>query len=143
MTRVVDANVVIPWYVEDEGSEAACQLIGASLVAPSFLLTEVGNIVWKKVKRKEIVASHALAILAEVEVVIPRIADEPHHSRALEIALTLAYPVYDCLYLALAEALGIPLVTADVKLWNRCKGSEFEEMIESLTSPDALTKTGW
>jgi predicted nucleic acid-binding protein len=37
----------------------------------------------------------------------------PLAARAAALARKLDHPVYDCLYLALAEAEGAPLVTAD------------------------------
>jgi predicted nucleic acid-binding protein len=44
---------------------------------------------------------------------------ERHSSVALSLALALGHPVYDTTYLALAQALGIPMVTADQRLVNK------------------------
>jgi predicted nucleic acid-binding protein len=37
-------------------------------------------------------------------------------ARALELAVDLRHPIYDCLYLALAERERAPIVSADAKL---------------------------
>jgi predicted nucleic acid-binding protein len=37
-------------------------------------------------------------------------------ARALELAVDLRHPIYDCLYLALAERERAPIVSADARL---------------------------
>ena len=44
----------------------------------------------------------------------------------------LDHPVYDCLYLALAEAEDARLVTADQRLLTRLRGSAWEELARPL-----------
>jgi len=46
--------------------------------------------------------------------------------RALQIATELRHPVYDCFYLALAEAEDAAVVTADRRLVQRLSGTEWE-----------------
>jgi predicted nucleic acid-binding protein len=53
-------------------------------------------------------------------------------SRAVELALDLDRPVYDCFYLALAEAEKVRLVTADRRLQNRLGGTPWAASIRSL-----------
>ena len=48
-----------------------------------------------------------------------------HASRATAIARELDHPVYDCFYLAVSEALDVPLVTADGRLLARVAGTTF------------------
>ncbi len=45
--------------------------------------------------------------------------DELRLDAAISLACELKHPVYDCLYLALADSLGIALVTADQKFANK------------------------
>ena len=52
--------------------------------------------------------------------------------RALAIALDLRHPVYDCFYLALAEARGSRLVTADDRLLRVCARTPFAKLVRSL-----------
>ena len=51
--------------------------------------------------------------------------------RALEIALELNHPVYDCLYLACAEGGGT-LITADKKFHESVTGTVFETVVKYL-----------
>jgi predicted nucleic acid-binding protein len=43
----------------------------------------------------------------------------PLRARALDLALRRDHPVYDCLYVALAQREGLPLLTADRRLAER------------------------
>lgn len=52
---------------------------------------------------------------------------------ALDVALTLEHPVYDCLYLALAEQHEAHLVTADTRLLNRLVQGGWAGTVVSLT----------
>jgi predicted nucleic acid-binding protein len=62
--------------------------------------------------------------LVPLDLLVP---DEELRLRALEIALNLKHPIYDCFYLALAEREGAALISADRKLiaaGKRVKGVE-------------------
>ena len=52
---------------------------------------------------------------------------------ALDIAIRLEHPVYDCLYLALAREQGVSLITADRRLLNAArKDPVFANLVEPL-----------
>ena len=73
--------------------------------------------IWKKARRKEI--PDARPYLAELTALSDVVTLRPSAELivpATTIALALDHPVYDCLYLACADAEGVPLVTADRKL---------------------------
>jgi len=116
-SRVVDASVAIKWVVSETGSGEALALLGYQLLAPSLFLMECANILWKKVRRGEMSAGEsniAVKLLASFGVEL--CSCEPELTRVLELAIGLDHPACDCAYLALAEARGIPLVTADERL---------------------------
>ncbi|WP_271300592.1 type II toxin-antitoxin system VapC family toxin [Sphingomonas sp. CV7422] len=52
--------------------------------------------------------------------------------RAFDIALRTGHPVYDCLYLALAESLGLMILTVDHKLILACGHTDFAGLLISL-----------
>ena len=130
MNLVIDASVAIKWFVEEDLSEKALRLFDRRepFCAPDLIVPEVTNIAWKKTIRGEIAEEQALEIAKAVQgdtlMLYPSVL---LNDRALEIALALNHPVYDCLYIACAEAVGGVLITADQKLSNITKGSGFEK----------------
>ncbi len=123
MRTVVDASVVAKWYLPEPGCEAADELLAAAtageheLLAPDLLLPELTNVLWKKVRGGECDADSAAEILELLETDCPLlIPSRTLAPRALELALALGHPVYDCLYLAAAIEADARLATADATL---------------------------
>lgn len=132
MSFVVDANVAIKWFIPEVLSNHAENILSSEqdLIAPDFLLIEVSNVLWKKVLRNEIQSKEAHYILQQLRsgfldlIPIDRLVE-----RGLEIGVALSHPVYDCLYLALAEKENVKVITADEKFITCCKGTEWEHLI--------------
>lgn len=120
MNFVIDASVAIKWFVEEDLTEAALRLLEREepFCAPDLIVAEVTNIAWKKVIRGEIERGQASDIMDSIqESSVMLHSSVPLNARALEIALDLKHPVYDCLYIACAEAVGDGcMVTADGRL---------------------------
>lgn len=120
---VVDASVAVLWTLEQRGSDRASALrTEDGLIAPSLIVAEIGNAVWKAVRRGDLPSEHApMAVeiaLGPIHELKP--ADELR-GRALELAIELDHPIYDCFYLALAERERVPLVCADKKMIKKTK----------------------
>jgi predicted nucleic acid-binding protein len=115
---VVDASVAMKWVVDEEGTPEALALrSGAKLSAPDLLLAECANILWKKVRKRDLTAEAALLAarlleLSDVELLSAR----PLLETATRIAIELNHPAYDCVYIALAVAHDCKFVTADERL---------------------------
>ncbi len=116
MTLVVDAGVACKWFVAAIDTDAAEALIasGQILLAPDLIVPEVCNVVWLKLRRGEITEEQAAAMVNG----LPDLLDELVPSvqlakRALEIAMTVTHPAYDCFYIALAEMRDTRVVTDD------------------------------
>lgn len=119
MNLVVDASVAAKWVLPEDGADRAAALrnISDDLLAPSLVVAEIGNAVWKRALWNELStadAVRALEIAAEMFTRLIPIAELA--ARATEIAIELRHPIYDCFYLALAERERCALVSADAKL---------------------------
>ena len=122
---VIDASVAIKWVVQEQGTAEALLLRHRRLAAPDLLVAECANILWKKVRRRELTeeeARFATRLLQNVEIeLVPMRRLMP---AAVELALALGHPAYDCLYLALGEASGWDVVTADDRFRVKASGAK-------------------
>ncbi|WP_326524396.1 type II toxin-antitoxin system VapC family toxin [Sphingomonas sp.] len=112
---IVDASVALKWLVVEDDTDSALQLLDQTdLIAPTLIHAEVANAIWKKRRLGELDEDGELAGLPlRLAVILQTIDETPFMSRALDIAMTIAHPVYDCVYLAVAEGVDRTLVTAD------------------------------
>jgi predicted nucleic acid-binding protein len=116
MTLVIDASVAVKWMVAEPGNDAARALLDLPdpLIAPDWILLEAASTFWKKVKSSELLEIHAHRHIAELPEFFSRLYDSHELAKAaLELGFRLRHPVYDCLYLALAQREACRLVTAD------------------------------
>lgn len=118
-TIVVDASVAIKWFIPELHAIHASRLLKKSFqfIAPDLIFAEVGNILWKKNKSKELSLETATEILNDFK----KLPIEIHESELLlntawQIATTHRCTVYDSLYVALAKVEKCLLVTADQAL---------------------------
>lgn len=119
MSWIVDASVAAKWFFPEEGTDRARQLLqrGGDLIAPELILVEVGSVAWKRVLKGETSTDHARSVLRALPQIVSLLVPiSSLHERALDLALALEHPIYDCCYLALAEERELPLVTADRRL---------------------------
>ena len=116
---VVDDSVAVCWFTREAGTLAANQLLreGAHLIAPSMILAEFANTLWKKERRGEMSAAQAEIALREIHRFVPEIVEMGKLiSPAFALARATQYSLYDCLYVALASERGVDFVTLDRKL---------------------------
>jgi predicted nucleic acid-binding protein len=136
---VVDASVVVKWYVPEPGSAAAASLLGRGtrLLAPDLVVGEVGNVLWKKVRGGELSPAEAGEVATAFTTACPvhLHASQPILRAALDVATALDRAVYDSLYLVVAVAEGCPFVTADERLANALRGTTLEQVVQVLGQP--------
>lgn len=116
---VVDASIAVKWYVEEADSEHAHSLLAGpyEFAAPSLLRAELASALWRNWRDGYVSGTQVTDALASLE----KAVGQWHETRkllpmAVERAFVLRHHVYDCLYLALAEALRFKVITADRKL---------------------------
>jgi predicted nucleic acid-binding protein len=118
---VVDANVGIKWVLPEIYSEAALRLNkpNCQLLVPDFFFPEIGNILWKRVRRREMTLDDAQNDLESLlELPLQICLSSTLMPMALEIAVRVQQAVYDCVYLALAVNNDCKMVTADERFYN-------------------------
>jgi predicted nucleic acid-binding protein len=129
---VVDASVALKWYLPEIHADLALDLLKGNqlLAVPDLLYAEVGNILWKRVRRGDITEEDATEIFQDMGS-LPLIWHPlwPLSVVALEIACRTGRTFYDSLYLALAVQENVPVVTADRRLYNALQGGTMAAFI--------------
>ena len=128
---VLDASVVVKWVLSGEPFEDNAaklkedQLSGiAEMCAPSLIVDEVANALWKAIKLKRFTqedAYEALKSLDDLQINFQEL-NWAEASNALTIASKLDMAIYDASYLSLSEKMKAPLITADDELYKKAKG---------------------
>src|SRR5215467_9951212 len=127
---VVDASVLAKWIVSGEPyEENALRLkddnvkMSVSLHSPGILLYELGNVLWKALKRARISKEDAPRALDAMTSMRLRFYEMSWDdvSKSFEIANLLDLTVYDASYLHLSKKLSIPMLTVDEKMLKAAK----------------------
>ncbi len=117
MRYVLDASVAIKLAIAEPDSHLAEPLLHAELHAPDLMYAEVANILWKKLARGEltdVIAAQALHVISQLKLVVT--PSRSLLSDAIWLARATGHPAYDMFYVALAQELSSPLITADRRL---------------------------
>ncbi len=118
MSLILDASVAAKWFNFEELSERAVEFKQAfvegdvELAAPTHIIYEVGNSIWKNPQLTDRDASDAIVSLTRLglDLLQPTMK---RSARVMEIARTKRTTFYDAAYLQAAEELKRTLLTAD------------------------------
>src|SRR5437764_389685 len=135
MPLVVDASVAVRWLLNVAGSDRAYRLIREQnrVTAPDLVIAEIASAVWKAVRFAGLPTATAAEAIAQAATGFHELVPaRTLVNRALEIALDLRHPPYDCCYIALAEMRESRLVTADDRLMRVCANTPFSKLLRSL-----------
>lgn len=120
---VVDASVAAKWLLAEADSDIAFDFLDrhqSALTAPDLLAVEVSRALVTATNMQRIDRNAAvsrlqfwLKILDEGQIALH--SSIAHLTTASDLAIDLGHPLPDCIYLALAQQLNCPLVTADGK----------------------------
>jgi len=115
---VFDASVTTRWFVEDDVLHRQCLSAREVYdgIAPSLILAETANALWRYVRLDRLSIDAACAAIGYVNEEVAQVEDVDLVRASQRLGHALDHPVSDCLYVALALRLGVPLVTADLKL---------------------------
>lgn len=126
---VVDASVILKWYLDDEkDSQKALSLLARyvsdelEIIAPSLLEYEVVNgliIAQKRGRIKEEKIITAISGFIDLGIKLKSLLHLYH--KVLHYCKTYNRSAYDASYMAIADEEGIPMITSDRGLYNSVK----------------------
>ncbi len=123
MKYVLDVSAALCWVIPRPLTPQALQLRADhrnaihDLLAPSLFVAEVASALSKCERQKLIPVGDARQLFPKVLSTSPLLhAYQPLLDRAFDISASTRSGLFDCLYVALAEREGCPLVTADDRL---------------------------
>jgi predicted nucleic acid-binding protein len=119
---VVDASLVVKWFVPEVHSEAARKWLRTphDYIAPDLVFPEAGNAMWKKVRRGELTFDDAQSLVNDLSAVgIEVVSMRTLVSDAHKLAVVAGITVYDATYLTLAVRLETQVITGDDKFARR------------------------
>lgn len=115
--KVVDASVLAPALADDgpDGDLARARLLGERLLAPALVDLEVTSALRGALRAGRLADRRARQALADLDALpLVRAPHAPLLARVWELRDNLT--PYDAVYVALAEALEAPLLTADARI---------------------------
>jgi predicted nucleic acid-binding protein len=115
---VVDSNVLTYLYLPGDYTEAAERLYqwDAEWHAPILWRSEYRNILAGYMRRDVLSLEQAYVIQCEAEALLNGAEHETNSKRVLELLKASDCSAYDCEFVALAETLGVMVVTMDAKM---------------------------
>ncbi|MEZ5935350.1 MAG: type II toxin-antitoxin system VapC family toxin [Alphaproteobacteria bacterium] len=132
---VVDASVVVKWFLPEIHSVAALRVASGAwtFLAPDLLDVEVTNTFWKKHRRGELTHDEGARLIDDLRHIdIAMVPHRPLLSMAFALAAAVGHPVYDCVYLALAEQNDCQLVTADRRFYKAFAESKWRRRLSCI-----------
>ncbi len=128
---VVDASVGVKLFVVEPLSTEAHALFAhltanppADFFVPDLFFVECTNIFWKYVRRMGLAASDAQNYVTQLtRLTLQATPTALIAGDGSALAITYNISAYDACYVALAQQLNVPLVTADEKLVRTLAGS--------------------
>lgn len=130
MRYVVDASVAARFVLNEELSDKAAKVLEdflsgrVELLAPSLVVYEVGNTLWKAVRRGLVSEEDALESFAEfLKLGLWRELEAEEELEALRWGSRNDSTCYDSAYVIMASSEGAVLLTADDRLEEKAKVS--------------------
>ena len=130
---VVDASVGIKLVLTEALSSQAHALFdhlardpAARFYVPDLFDIECANILWKHIQRSRYPIADAQLNLATLSALaLQRLSVSTLATDALAVAASHGISAYDACYVAAAQRLGVPLITADSRLVAKLAGTPF------------------
>jgi len=132
---VTDASVLVVALIDSgaDGDVTRSRLLNEELVAPELVDLEVASVLRRRVARQQLSEQRAVEALADLtDLPLIRAPHRPLLPRCWELRLNVT--IYDAAYVAVAEAMQVPLLTGDMRL-ARAHGPRCEFEVLRLVEP--------
>lgn len=118
---VVDTNVLAYAAIPGQSTVNALAALARDpgWVAPALWRSEIRNVLVLEIRFRGMSVGDALAAFGEAEALVTEPDFPVDTAKVLALAGASGASAYDCEFVALAEELGVPLVTADRRLAER------------------------
>ena len=135
MELVLDASVVIKWFLQEKSSKEALyyrqqHLEGkVALAAPALLPFEIINVLCTKPETGLPTIIDAIKVY-RFSGITEYFLTEELAKAAATLSKNYKISVYDAAYVALAQNVGCPFITADQNLYRKVKSLEFVDLLD-------------
>ena len=134
---VIDASVAAKWFIPEEDSDKASRIMREysdgkiDLYAPDLLIYEVANVLRYRPDLTGETLTNDMENLFKLQLnLIPPSTDMISEAAARARVLDLS--IYDACYIVIAEILATNLITADTKLYEKCRSTEIVFLLKTL-----------
>lgn len=130
---ILDTSVAVKWFFrEEELTEQADALLNGDIgfIVPDYFFLEV-NSVLSKLSRKGLLSDEEVQQMIRALGALPVdvLESAKYRDLALDLALEKKIGYYDCLYVIPAYITGIPLITADRRLYHAFAGTDHDKYV--------------
>jgi len=130
---VIDASVAFKWFVWEDGSEQALQLLDTitSFYVPGIFLMELDAILSRKVRKRELTITDAWEKWTQIRKLPYLLTSyDKIEEFAFRLSTEFSVTLYDSTYLATAVDKEAILYTADKRLSNGLSTTPFAKYVE-------------
>ncbi len=115
---VVDTNIISYFYISGERSNQAEQLLIADphWNAPTLWRSEFRNVLSQYLRKEILTFDEILLIIQQAEKLLTDNEFEIPSAQIMQLVNSSNCSAYDCEFVALAQYLNVPLITADKKI---------------------------
>ncbi|MBF0545281.1 MAG: type II toxin-antitoxin system VapC family toxin [Candidatus Riflebacteria bacterium] len=117
---VVDTNILVYFWIPGDFTELAEKLLkkDSNWIAPTLWRSEFRNVLACHLRRKDFPLAQAQEIMVNAENHMQGAEHQVPSIQVLDLVNRSKCTAYDCEFIALAEQMSLPLITADVGLIN-------------------------
>ena len=115
---VVDTNIIAYLYISGDRSQQVEQLLGADAhwCAPALWRSEFRSVLARYLRENILSFDEVLQIIEQAERLLIENEFEVPSSQVMQLVSSSKCSAYDCEFVALAQYLGVPLVTVDKQI---------------------------